>query len=77
MQSLPPVHIYYAYFLSLNDDIVDTEKPDRICPPTFVVDDFRIAFTSIHVFFYERFKICINYKWRFIKFLVLMKLLIS
>ena len=23
----------------LNDDIVDTEKPDGICSPTFVVDE--------------------------------------
>ena len=26
----------------LNDDIVDTEKPDRICSPTFVVDEFLV-----------------------------------
>ena len=24
----------------LNDDIVATEKPDGICSPTFVVDEF-------------------------------------
>ena len=35
MQYLPCL-----YFMSLNDNIVDTEKPDGICSPTFVADNF-------------------------------------
>ena len=27
-------------FYALNDDIVDIEKPDGICLPTFVVEEF-------------------------------------
>ena len=39
MQFLP-LHTSYLFSMLLNDDIVDTEKPDVICSPTFVVDEF-------------------------------------
>ena len=34
----------------LNDDIVDIEKPDGICSPTFVVDEFSLLFFHPSVF---------------------------
>ena len=36
----------------LNDDIVDTEKPDGICSPTFVVNELSrlVLHTSIFSF---------------------------
>ena len=54
----------------LNDDIVDIEKPDGLCSPTFVAQD---CFTRIK-FLYETFKICIDNKWWLIKQMVLIKL---
>ena len=30
--------------MSLNDDIVEIEKPDGICSPTFAVDEFSGLF---------------------------------
>ena len=59
------------FSIYLNDETVDIEKPDRIYPLTFVVYDFPGLF-YIHPFFYQRYKICINNKWCFIKFLVLL-----
>ena len=34
----------------LNDDIVDIEKPDEICSPTFVIDEFSALFSHPSVF---------------------------
>ena len=34
----------------LNDDIVDIEKPDGICSPTFVVDEFSGLFLHPSIF---------------------------
>ena len=34
----------------LNDDIVDIEKPDGICSPTFVVDEFSGLFLHSSIF---------------------------
>ena len=34
----------------LNDDIVDIEKPDRICSLTFVVDEFLGLFLHPSIF---------------------------
>ena len=31
----------------LNDDIVDIEKPDRICLPNFVADEFSGLFLHL------------------------------
>ena len=36
--------------MSLNDDIVDIEKPDGICSLTFVVDDFIRLFLYSSIF---------------------------
>ena len=44
--------------MSLNDDIVDIEKPDRVCSPTFVVGDISGIFLHPSTFF-QRFEICI------------------
>ena len=38
-QSLP-LYASYLFFMLLSDDIVDIEKPDVICAPSFVVDEF-------------------------------------
>ena len=35
-----PHCLLHAYFLFLNEVIVDMEKSDGICSPAFVVDDF-------------------------------------
>ena len=54
----------------LNDGIVDIEKPDRPCLLTFDVDEF-------YFYIYQSFliyKIHINNKWCFIRFLILTKL---
>ena len=34
----------------LDDDIVDTEKPDRVCSPTFVVYEFSGLFSHPSIF---------------------------
>ena len=34
----------------LNDDIVDIEKPDGICLPTFVVNEFSRLFLHPSIF---------------------------
>ena len=40
------------FSMLLNDDIVDIEKPEGICSPTFVLNEFfRIIFTSINLFY--------------------------
>ena len=60
----------------LNDDIEDIEKADGISLLTFVVDNVsELVFHSS--FFYQRFKICINNKLCFIKFVVLINCGIS
>ena len=43
MQSLP-LYISCLISMVLIDDIVDIENPDRICLPTFVVDEFSGSF---------------------------------
>ena len=40
----------------LNDDIVDIEKPDRICLPNFVADEFSGLFLHPTYFFIEHSK---------------------
>ena len=35
----------------LSDDIVDIEKPDGICSPTFVIDGFVELFLHPSIFF--------------------------
>ena len=36
--------------MSLNDSIVDIEKPDGICLPTFVVNEFSGLFLHSSIF---------------------------
>ena len=49
MQSLP---LYTSFLISmlLNHDIIDIEKPDGICSPTFVVDEFSGLFLHPSIF---------------------------
>ena len=72
IQSLP---LYTSCLLSmlLNEDIVDIEKPDGMCLLAYIVDEFSgIIFTFVNLFYYT-FKKCINNKWCFIIFLILIK----
>ena len=39
MQSLP-LYASFLFSMFLNNSIVDIGKPDGICSPTFVVDEF-------------------------------------
>ena len=39
------------HIMHINEDIVDIEKPDRICLLTFVVDEFSELFLHPSVFF--------------------------
>ena len=72
MQSLP-LYTSYLFSMILIDDILDIEKTDGTCLPTFVVDEFSGYF--IHQSFLLTFKIYINNKWWFIRFLILIKFL--
>ena len=49
MQTLPPYRSC-LFSMLLNDDIVDTEKPDGICSPTFVADKFSGLFSHPSIF---------------------------
>ena len=72
LQSLP-VHMSYLFFILLNEDIAEIEKPDGICLLTFAVDEFPgILFKSINLFYYA-FKICKDNKKCFITCLILIK----
>ena len=62
MKSLP-LYTSFLFSLSLNDDIVDTEKTDGICSPAFVVNDFWPLFW--HQSRFQKIKIFINNKWFF------------
>ena len=50
MQSLR-VHTSCLFPMLLNDDVVITAKPDRICSPTFVVDEFSGLFLERSIFY--------------------------
>ena len=50
MQSLR-VHTSCLFPMILNDDIVITAKTDRICSPTFVVDEFSGLFLERSIFY--------------------------
>ena len=45
-----PLHTSYLFSLSLNDDIVDIEKPYRVCSLTFVVEDYSGLFLHPPIF---------------------------
>ena len=49
MESLP-LHISYLFSMLLNEDIVDSEKPDGICWLTFVLVGFSgsLFFSDLH-----------------------------
>ena len=49
MQSLP-LYAWQLFFILLNDNIVDIEKPDGICSPTFVVDEISGLFLHPSIF---------------------------
>ena len=49
MQSLP-LYKLALFFMLLNDDIVDIEKPDGMFSPTFVVNQFSKLFLHSSVF---------------------------
>ena len=53
MQSLP-LYISSLFSMFLNDDIVDIEKPDGICSPTFAVDEFSKLFLQLSIFFIKQ-----------------------
>ena len=57
-------------FYASDDDTIDTEKIDGICSLTLVVDQFSGLFNL----FYYTFKIYVNEKSCFIRFLILIKL---
>ena len=50
MQSLT-LHTSCLFFMLLNDDIVDIEKPDGLCSLTFVVDQLPGLFLHPLIFF--------------------------
>ena len=41
----------------LNDDIVNIEKPDRVCSPTVVVDEFSTSDLHKKMILYQSFDI--------------------
>ena len=49
IQSLP-LYILCLFSMLLNDDIVDIEKPDGGCLPTFVVTEFSRLFLYLSSF---------------------------
>ena len=49
MQSLP-LYKLALFFMLLNDDIVDIEKPDGMFSPTFVVNQFSKLFLHPSIF---------------------------
>ena len=49
MQSLP-LYISYLFFMLLQEDILDIEKPDKICLFTFTVDEFSGSFLHPWIF---------------------------
>ena len=49
MQSLP-LYKLALFFMLLNDDIVDIEKPDGMFSPTFAVNQFSKLFLHSSIF---------------------------
>ena len=59
--------------MSLNDDVIEVEKPNGICSHTFIVNDFPVLF--LHpVFCIKDYEIGVDNKGCFIWFLVSIKL---
>ena len=57
----------------LNGDIIDIEKPDRVCLPTFAVDKCSRLFSHPSILSIK-LQDLINNKWCFIRILVLINL---
>ena len=49
MQSLP-LYTLCFFFMLLNGDIVEIEKPDGICSPTLILDQFLGLFLHPSIF---------------------------
>ena len=45
-----PLYTSCLFSMLFNDDIIDTEKPDRICLPTFAVNGFSGLFLRRLIF---------------------------
>ena len=50
MQSLPPLYTSCLFSMLLNKNIVDIEKPNKICSLTFVVNKFSRLFLHPSIF---------------------------
>ena len=46
-----PLHTSCLFFMLLNDNFVDIEKPGEMCSPTFVVDEF----SGMRFYIYQSF----------------------
>ena len=68
-----PLYTLYLFFMLSNDNIVDTKKPDEIIHLLLLWINFQDYF-CIHHSFLLNIQDCINNKWRFIRFSVLIKL---
>ena len=69
--------LYTSFIFSMysNDCILNIEKCDGKFSLTFVVDELLFRFILIYInLCYYKLKICINNKWGFMKFLILMQL---
>ena len=44
------LRIHHAYFLLLNNNIVDIEEPDGICSPNFFFDEYSGLFLHPSIF---------------------------
>ena len=71
VQSLP-LYMLSLFSMLLNGDILDNEKPNGICLPTFVADEFSGLFWHPSIL-YSTLKIFINNNLCFIKFFVFIK----
>ena len=67
-----PLYTLYLFFMLSNDNIVDTKKPDEIIHLLLLWINFQDYF-CIHHSFLLNIQDCINNKWRFIRFSVLIK----
>ena len=65
-----PLYTLFLFFMSLNDNIVGTEKLDGTFSPTFIVDYFLELFLHPSIFLKQTFKICITTRWCLFRFLV-------
>ena len=50
MQCLP-LYTSYLFSILLTINILDNEKPDKICLPIFVLDEFSVLFLHLSIFY--------------------------